>query len=902
MKVVGRFTAWRRLLALALLAVLPATAAPAPPLPVADATQAAYDHANRDLQVVEDKDCASGKALELRFHGTAVANGGLPVMTSPLYGPLVPGLYRATVRLKMQGMLRSLGTGITVSVAGATPAAGAAPPRIGAPIAARTYYLNDFTAEDAWQDFTLDFEVCPAFLLRTVLDAAAVDDFIKARGELTRASAEQKAALKAWLLAHPRTALPTTEPPGRLAPNVVQQLNAFGATPAQVVVSVSIPANKSGFPSGTRGNSTPFASLRRLLVDTVVVAPLPEPVLVVRDVTAQRAWLRPGEHQRFSVPLHNRSGASQQGELCLRIESGLDGRLALPPVAVTLADGEQRTVTVDWDVPATHPLWGQTAVAELAVGGQVVSQWRTWFTVHPRVVSVMIPYMDSYAAKEGCNFQHPTASKPNVANLLEYWAPTPYDAAGLVPENLDEPFMAGNSGKVESLPKQAQICGALKERGIASVFYCEAHGTGLKAWDLYFDHPEWCAPSEPTSDLFYLKRRDAWPQVRTWALQQQGNEKKNRGEALTDAEKEALAKPGIDKMPDMAHVGFVTLNCLRPEVVDRIIAGHNTLMARVPYLGVRWDSGKPLECLGYNALGENLGKTQAELDQQTVANLARYFKEIRAQHPEFEIGYNGGHGALMGPRKDPFDFVAAAKELDNDPVSRAVLADGGYVLEEAWGHAFEVWNDYKIVARNYLRACRAESAAYLQAGGQHGHMFRDNGVEYTPDDIYEQLFSLLGGAHLCLVNYGPLPESQYDLGVYAARFSEFFWDPKLRQLSGLEDKVHVDSQADIWTTEAGMEKDSGHGTHYYILPLINPPVTEKWLKNRFGQLPAPVKGPLTMTVQVPDGYKGVKAVYDLANSPWPAVQPLKFEADDKEVRFDVPGLVTFKVVVVEFTK
>jgi hypothetical protein len=181
-------------------------------------------------------------------------------------------------------------------------------------------------------------------------------------------------------------------------------------------------------------------------------------------------------------------------------------------------------------------------------------------------------------------------------------------------------------------------------------------------------------------------------------------------------------------------------------------------------------------------------------------------------------------------------------------------------------------------------------------------MFRDNGVSYTPDDIYQQLFSLLGGAHLCLVNYGPLPECDYDLGVYAARFGEFFWDTNLRQLEAIGEKVVVEADADLWTDEAGFEKDLPNGNRIYVLPLVNPPVTETWLKNRYGQLPEPIRQPIAVTVQVPEGFGGVASVHDLAVSPWPEPRKLEFETDGREVRFEFPELVTFKVAVIEFEK
>ncbi|MFM8803303.1 MAG: hypothetical protein ACKOK8_05260 [Planctomycetia bacterium] len=808
------------------------------------------DRANRDIELIDDEAASDGKAVELKYKARSTEKGPLQVVASPVIGPLPHGLYRFTARLKMQALPRSLGTGITLAVHGLAPD-GKTP---GAALAARAIYPADFEAEDAWQEFTVDFDLHPPFM------------------------------------------------PPRL---FVTERNAI--TPARVVVTVSIAADSragGGSVGGSRGHSTPFASLRRLQIDTLAVAAWPEPRVVIRDVRARKAWLRPGERQDFEIDLHNRSGAEQTGEVRLTIESGRGERHPLPALPFTLANGDFLRLPSAWDVPADHPLWGQTAIAEAVVDGETVASWRTWFTIHPRSAAVMIPHGQGEA--ERVRFHHPTATKPNVANLAEYWAPTPYDSAGQLPADPAEPFFSGNSGKVESLARQKRIAGDLADRGIASYFYLEGHGTGEKAWQLYWDHPEWCGPGGGPSDEFILKQREA---AKVWFphfLREEAAIKRALGLPLSAAEQDAAAGPAPPALNPAAspipHLGFVKVNSLFKPVADGIIDLHRTIIREAGYVGCRWDSALPLACFGTDALGKDSGKNLDEIRSHHTAEIARYLAEVRAEHPHFEFGINYNHGPLMNRRDDPFDFASARQVIDDDPACKAVLADGGYILEEGWGHSFEVWSDYKFNCRNYLRACRAESAAYKHAGGQHGHMFRDNGVSYTPDDIYQQLFSLLGGAHHCLVNYGPLPECDYDLGVYAARFGEFFWDTNLRQLEAIGEKVVVEADADLWIDEAGFEKDLPSGNRIYVLPIINPPVTETWLKNRYGQLPEPIRQPIAVTVQVPEGFGGVASVHDLAASPWPEPRKLEFETDGREVRFEFPELVTFKVAVIEFQK
>ncbi|MHC4884747.1 MAG: hypothetical protein ACYTGH_06650 [Planctomycetota bacterium] len=835
-----------------------------------------YDHDVPELKVVEDDDATGKKALELKVRSASLKEGNVPMLATPGTEELADGRYRATFRLRMQGMLHSLGTAIQLGVAKAEE--GKAP---GAPFAKCLLYPNQFTEEDAYQEFTLDFEVCGPALERYNFDEASQSRLrAPLRKGLKALSQEERQYIVDQLRKKPGT--PITEPAriSKEALRIIRQLNGRGVRPNQVCFTVGLLQNKPGI-GGSRGNSTPFASLRRLTADTVKLEKLAEPAVTIRRFQAQYAWRRPGETQRFHLRLHNRSGAAHEAALRLTVKSGLDGATSVTAPAVNLANNQYQALHVDWPIPADHHQWGQEAVLEAVVDGTVVSSAHTWFAVHSRNTAVMIPTGEGWAKLQAHRWSHPTDGLPNVGNLEEFWCPTPYDSAGLIPDDPTKAFLRGNSAGLESFADQRKRAEANLDQGIASAFYLEQHGTGQRAWDLYFDSPDqvyhtkYAAPS----DLFLLKRMEAKKKIEAW-----------------------LASGRKGKLPEFPHVGFVMFNGYFKEAVDRIIKGHIELMNYVPYTGCRWDSSRPLEAFGRDILGHDLGKTQEEITAISVANVKRYIKEVRAAHPTFEFGININHGELMGKVPDPFDFDAARAVIDKDPIVKEVLADQGYILEEAWAHTFEVWTDYKYNARNYLRANRYEDAAYKYAGGHHGHMYLDNAVQYTPDDIYQQTFSLLGGAHLCYVNYGPLPESRYDLGVYACRFSEFFWDPALRPLTAIEEKVEVDTDSDIWFTEAGYEKDTPQGTRLYVLPVINPPVTETWLKNRYGLLPEPIREPLPMLVRIPEGFSRVKGVYHLENSPFPTVKPLEFEAQDAEVVFELPELVTFEVVVVEFAQ
>ncbi len=845
------------------------------------AAQTAFNRDSDRLKLVEDEDAADKKALELRVQSNRLRSGAIQMLHTPATEELPDGMYRAVFRLRLQGMLHSLGAGIVLGIAEA-PAKG----KLGKPFQKRIVYPNEFQAEDEYQEFTVDFDISGPYLTRYHLDKDGRARFLQTYAkQMSQLPAAEREMIENHLRDHPGTLLPEPKNKGKKKPsrglhNLIRSINRRGARPRKVCLTVYLPKSTPGI-GGSRGNSTPWPSIRRLYADTLRIERLTEGPMTIRDFQAQYAWRRPGETQRFHVKLHNRSGKPQKAELRLRVMHGLTGETTIPAPAVELANGQYRQLAVEWIIPKNHPMWGQEAVLDVMVGGKAVVTARTWFSLHQRNTAVMIPTGGKFRSLESHRWAHPTAAKPNVANHEEFWAPTPYDSAGLVPDDPDKPFLRGNSGQLECLRWQAERAKANADRGIASVFYLEGHGTGLRAWDLYFDNPDQVSQGmyTPPSDLFLLKRMEAKKKIDAW-----------------------VKGGGKGKHPQYPHVGFVMFNGFYKEVVDRVIKGHIAIMNEVPYTTCRWDSSQPMKAYGRDILGRDLGKTKAELDAVSVANIKRYLKEVRAAHPHFEVGLNWNHGELMNKPPDPFDFAAARAVIDKDVICKMVLKDQGYLLEEAWGHSFENWNDYKYTCRNYLRANRYEDAAYKYAGGHHGHMFRDMAVQYTPDDIYQQTFSLLGGAHMCYVNYGPLPDSRYDLGVYATRFSEFFWDPALKPLEHIEDKLEVDTDADIWTTEAGYEKDTAAGTRIYVLPIINPPVTEKWLKNRYGLLPEPIREPIPMLVHIPEGYSKAKGVYHLENSPYPTVKPLTFDAADGEVVFELPELVTFEVVVVEFAK
>jgi len=855
--------------------------------------------ASRACYQLVDDDTKSGKALAFRLNKQLLWRFTFPVLQTPAIENLSVGTYRVTVRMRMQGMLNSLGTAIAISAGDQT----------------REVWLNEFLEEDAYQEFALDFEVREGDLV-TKRDrdyhwhvdagpgtALSREDLAKVDEALRRNSLPWEQRIALWLAE--RQLKPRTPEESATWAAALEKLAACGsaaalakaadglekpiqksfeallknvAPPSAVQVRLSVPVNKTG-ERRTRGLATPEATLRRLYIDWIRVEKLPEPAsIVVREVQPRFPWRRPGETQVFQVWMHNRSGRPQQGTLRLTLENGLTDRKVLRAEEISLGHGEYGRRNWSWPIPERQRLWGQTIVAEFVKGEEVLSASRSWFTIHPFSNAVMI------AGQNPERFLHPYASSPRTQNHVEYFGAnnTPGDAAQVVPddEGFWEPYVVGNGSFFTSMASMNALVRQAADRGIAPFFYLESHGTSQRAMEIYWDHPEWVSALAVGTDQAMLERqRTAGLWLQWWRDGAKG------------------PQPQVSANCEF----YVQLNGLIKQNVDRVIQGTVKYLEHVPWAGIRWD-GAPFVASNGKALGGTWGKTQEELKQAAIANVARFREEVRRHAPHFQLRFNGGIASLTQRREDPFDFDQAYAIFDEEGHHKELVKGHGNCMEEYW-MGYGKFGTYTNNCRNYLRACHFENAPFKRAGGHNAHMFwaYDGRHDYTPDEIYQFLFTLLGGAHWD-GSAGPIPDSMYDLSVYAARFGEFFWDPELRPIARMQEKVSADADANVWVTETGFEKTNERGNPIYVIPVINPPVTETWLRNRFGVLPAPLREPFALTVKVPEKHPEVKDVYLLDNHPHPRVKRLPFETGDGEVIFQIPELVIFKVVVVEFMK
>jgi len=145
------------------------------------------------------------------------------------------------------------------------------------------------------------------------------------------------------------------------------------------------------------------------------------------------------------------------------------------------------------------------------------------------------------------------------------------------------------------------------------------------------------------------------------------------------------------------------------------------------------------------------------------------------------------------------------------------------------------------------------------------------------------------------------PGSETGLAHFATRFSEFLWDNKLLWLQDAGKAVRVDAPNELWFDETVVWRDLPDGRRRYVIPLVNPPTFERFLQDRFGELPQPVREPFPMEVKLPGGFSRA-AVWMLSAEPRTAATRLAASVAGGAVSFDVPGLTLYRVLVVEFEK
>ncbi len=805
----------------------------------------------RLYKVQEDEDARDEEALRVYVDQRILAEADIPILRSPSLRVPV-GVYRVTVRMKMTGMLNAIGNAVRFTSVGRLRQ-----PDVGGheSVALRywepTLHGYHFMDEDLYQEFSYLHEVVePDYVTGRPLRQGAKNPF----GALFA-----KADMEAWARGEGNPWERQAAAAAQVAPTEPAQIEALRQGPLTVSMDF-LQTPERGF-----GRIQP--TIRHFTIDWLKVERVPEPEhIVVRKVVPTKLLIHPAAETEFQVWLHNRSGEPRQGRLLLTVRSGLNDELVVGERQVELGDHAYAVESFTWSAP-DRVLWGCHAVAELLVDGDAVSSAEDVFTVHWNPWAVM--------NLGGANrWTNPYSRLPSYQTYMEMFGGTPGDGLKPWPDDPSEPYISGMSDFKTHMDVQKMFVQHNRSVGVASYLYIQpANGTSVFPQLLYEKHPEWFSSPLTWTDQIHdnwvngiANLRKAW----------------HAGEELVDP-------------PGLLHIE-APVNYAVPYMFENLLDGALKNLLHVGWDGIRWDADFPVRTVVNKHIPFGPGSPEADR-QMSAAFTKRFKKTVREVLPGYTEGANIGTPEQVWNRK----FVDDPEEVPTD-YHDAFLADGASAMSEDWMSAY-IFTDPRNIIRDYYWGAR-RCAEWCRERGGFWHSFppeRDSTPYFTQSMIYYNLLiPLAGGSYPG--RYSCTPGSETGTAHFVTRFSEFLYDLELQPLEDALDRVRIDADQELWYADGTRWRDLPDGRRRYIIPLINPPTIERFLlRDRFSELPEPLREPFAVEIDTPEGFSGAR-VHMLTAEPRTAVVELAAEADDELVYVEVPDLTIYRVLVVEFSK
>ncbi|MBI2193966.1 MAG: hypothetical protein HYU36_18470 [Planctomycetes bacterium] len=810
------------------------------------------------FQVVEDGDTESGKALQVRVDKRLIRTQDIGILQTPALSRAVApaGVYRVSVRLKLTGMLNCIGTPILFGKR-----------------AIRGY---EFDAEDTYQEFSCLEEIIEP---DTVTGRPQTPESYNGRGDpnAEKGLRDYVRLLKEWDERDPNEFPQYNK---ELNKNVWRHYGWKDDKERTDWVAGSGLAVGLGFGKTSPKGFSQFGfdgisnSIQWVTVDWVKVEKLDEPDgIAVRQVKPQKVWLRPGESQRFTVWLHNRTGKPQAGDLSLRLERGLNSVEPLASQTVVLESGHYRLVRFDWGVPKTQPMWGYRVIASFSKDGKTITEADEVFSIHPNPWAVM-----NFGGPSGHG--QPYHASISYLNYREYFGMSPADSVQPFLEDPDPPYISGMGHSMSRFGWLKANTEMNHYLGIATFMYLSPLADSHRAELNYLKHPEWYQGRISWTD----QAQDQWV----------GAE-----QAAIDAWRKGQPIPGTPK-DGLFHIE-TPLNFNYEDLLKRLNEDLPKLIGSGSYDGFRGD-GLPLALASSNALGEATGPSDPVDRKKKSAELLRKLRGIlRAENPNFTWGSNGD---LYGFCNQLYSRNLTPPPLESDPAFIAMFEggpeQGGSLMDEGWMSAY-LFLDPRNIIKDYFWACRQECDYCRRAGGFF-HTFspqRDGSPHFQSSVIYYNLLTALAGAQYPGM-YSPTPGSDSGTAHFLTRFSEFLWDNQLLWLKDVAGRIRVDSPSELWFDETAVWRDLADGRRRYVIPLVNPPTIERFFKgDRSSELPEPIRQPFPIEVRLPEGFSRAE-VWMLTAEPRTGAVRLEAQIEAGTVKFQMPSLILYRVIVVEF--
>lgn len=635
------------------------------------------------------------------------------------------------------------------------------------------------------------------------------------------------------------------------------------APPVQPGINIYLGLPKTKYSSAT---GMPPNSLRSVSVDWIAMEKIdPSPSITVRYVRAQKRWMHPGDKTSFETALTNFSDKPWQRTFVLTLIRGIDERTVLDKQDVSLKPGETKKIVVPWQTAKDTPIWGYEVRAEVRDGEKTDYSARDFFAVHPRVYAVHIMgtrfrTVDPFREQSRCN------------NLVEVFAATPGDCAGPMP--VYDQWLEGMSTVAATFKVVRNATRHNEEMGVATHMYLFAGGTGVPIMDLYVRKPQWFSSRLNATDQVYRATKSTGDQIR-----------------------EHDFNTGPFEMPKTPHVEQ-HLNHFFPELMQRITTQCLQFIEKTGYEGIRFDVGIFAPKSARTVFGQKLDRDPSKMMEYAANNFNTFRAAIMKKFPQFEWGANMDSWAYLehvgnrnnpdppAPEKYP-EFVAFAK-------AHGMFMDEGTMSAPLFGHYMNRYEDAlwgmcrkRTVARKY--------GGYYQLFSPH----RDGAGHFCHDDVYWATLIVASGSYY-VGHYSAMPYSQDSVGHFITRYHEYFHGMNLVPIPEAGDKIYVDAPSELWYANTAVWEDVGNKRRY-VIPLINPPVTERFRRNKTNRLPPPIKDPFNIEIEMPDGYRTAKA-WMLTWEPRIGSAPLKATVRGGKCTVVFPGIQLFRTLVVEFEK
>jgi hypothetical protein len=562
-------------------------------------------------------------------------------------------------------------------------------------------------------------------------------------------------------------------------------------TPAQgLVITLSLPKTKMLSKEGMPPNSLRWVRLDSIALEKVE----PARSITVRAVRPEKIWLRPGQQNSFTVHLENFSTADHKRTLAVILERGLAARTTIHTVDVELPAGQAKTVSIPWKTTKDTAWFGYKVIAEIRQGDQIESAAHDYFQVHPRNYDVHIAGSRTRAVDP---FRH----REKYTNVTEVFAATPGDMTRILPKG--DAWTSGMSGGnvVYTYKMVRAATNHNRKHGIQTIMYLYGGGTGAPTMDMHMAHPEWIRHKVVSTDPLYAAMSARDDEVAQWDWEKKG--------LIPNQEK------GNPRIEQLVNHRFPAL---QKQIESQLLA----FIDKTGYGGVRFDVTMLSTAPGNLTI---LGTESTVEIKDPMAHAAKNFNSLRAaieaKYPHFEWGANMDSYQYLDTiteRTAPVKPAKSYPEFIDFCRAHGMVEDEGTMSAPFYDHYMNRWEDAWYFMNLKRAICRKHGGGIYQLFSPH----RDGTGHFNHDDIYFTAMTIASGSHY-VGSYAPPPYSEDSMGAFAMRFSEFFWNEKLRPADDAENLIFVDSPAELWYAEGVTQMDIG-AKRRYVVPLLNPPL------------------------------------------------------------------------------